>query len=270
MSQYSALLGVAKLANRIPILNPGYEDLKRIFTISTPIETKLTTLESFYRYKQNVLPMPLNVEATVESLKNISLDVMLKGFFHHFRYFYPVVHKLRKEFTFRKQIRQQVDEFFKKSNLTEKGIIKVGIHIRRTDLNTRSMILKGFGCPPLSYFTNAMNFFRSKYSNIRFVVCSDSMKWARRHFTSDDITFATNHSAEVDMAILTSCDHVIISNGTFSWWVGWLCRGTTVRYKQMPKYKSYVYNMTSGGHWPPDDDYNHYVAIDSDDDSLWE
>ncbi|KAK2139215.1 hypothetical protein LSH36_1937g00006 [Paralvinella palmiformis] len=93
---------------------------------------------------------------------------------------------------------------------------------------------------------------------------NDDIKWARKHLLGDDITFATNHTGALDMAILASCDHVIVGNGSFSWWVGWLCTGSTVRYKWMPKYDSHLYNFTRGEYWPPNDTYNHYIAIDSD------
>ncbi|KAK2144543.1 hypothetical protein LSH36_748g02056 [Paralvinella palmiformis] len=264
MSQYSALLGLANLTNRIPILNPGYRDLAQIFTISTPVQNRLESNKTFYRLGRKAPDVPLTVEAATQALRNISQNVMLEGYFQNFRFFSPVSKKIRKEFTFKKNIRRQVSRFFKHHNFTEKNVTKVGIHVRRTDLNTPSRMAQGFGCPPPTYFINAMKFFRNKYLDVHFVICSDDMHWTREHIKGDDVTFVSNNPPEVDMAIMTSCDHVIISNGSFSWWIGWLCRGTTVRYEQIPKYNTRLYNMTSGGIWPPDDIYNHYVAIDSD------
>jgi len=261
MWQYSGLLGLANMTNRVPILNSGYRDIAQIFTLSTQIDSRINILKASTRYEQRQLF--INVEETVENIRNISEDVTLKGYFQYFRFFSSVTETIRKEFQFRTIIKQQVSTFFKNVNLTDEQLIKVGIHIRRTDLNTPRQIKQGFGPPPTNYFINAMNFFRSKFRNVHFVVCSDDIKWAREHIVGDDITFATNDLAALDMAILVSCDHVIISNGTFSWWVGWLCTGITVKYKRMPKYNSYLYNMTRGEYWPPNDTYNHYISIDT-------
>ena len=146
--------------------------------------------------------------------------------------------------------------------MSRTGIVKVGIHIRRKQFNTTHWIKMGYGPPTADYYSKAMKYFQDKYSNVYFILCSDDIKWARRHIVGDNIIYVPTHAAEVDLAILASCDHVIISNGTYSWWAGWLCKGTTVRYKRMPRKHSWLYNVTSGHHWPQDDTYNHYVAID--------
>jgi galactoside 2-L-fucosyltransferase 1/2 len=171
--------------------------------------------------------------------------------------------QIRKEFTFRKTVEEQVEDFFKHTNMSGSDIVKVGIHIRRKQLNNTSWIQKGFGPPPNSYYYNAMKYFLEKYKNVYFIVCSDDLAWTKRNIVGDNVIHVPGHSAGVDMAILASCDHVIISNGTYSWWAGWLCRGTTVRYKQMPNNNTRLYKSTRGEHWPPEGDNSHYVAIDS-------
>lgn len=37
------------------------------------------------------------------------------------------------------------------------------------------------------------------------------------------------------MAILSLCDHVVMTVGTFGWWGAWLSRGTVVYCKDFPK-----------------------------------
>jgi galactoside 2-L-fucosyltransferase 1/2 len=36
------------------------------------------------------------------------------------------------------------------------------------------------------------------------------------------------------MALMTLCDHVIVTAGTFGWWGAWLSGGITVYYKGYP------------------------------------
>ncbi|KAK2140295.1 hypothetical protein LSH36_1399g00029 [Paralvinella palmiformis] len=160
MWQYSGLLGLANMTNRVPILNSGYRDIAQIFTLSTQIDSRINILKASTRYEQRQLF--INVEETVENIRNISEDVTLKGYFQYFRFFSSVTETIRKEFQFRTIIKQQVSTFFKKVNLTDEKLIKVGIHIRRTDLNKPRQIKQGFGPPPTNYFINAMNFFRTE------------------------------------------------------------------------------------------------------------
>ena len=114
------------------------------------------------------------------------------------------------------------------------------------------------GHQPLNIIPKHWN--TSKINTVYFILFSDDIKWVRTNIVGDNIIYFPTHTTEVDLAILASWDHVIISNGTYSWWAGGLCRGTTVRYKIIPTKHSWPYNVTSGHHWSQDK-YNHYVAI---------
>jgi len=59
-----------------------------------------------------------------------------------------------------------------------------------------------------------------------------------------------------DMAILTMCQHTIITVGTFGWWAAWLTNGTTVYYKDWPHRGSLLAAANSHAdyfppHWIP-------------------
>jgi len=41
-------------------------------------------------------------------------------------------------------------------------------------------------------------------------------------------------SSEVDLAILSQCNHTIMTVGTYGWWAGYLAGGITVYYKDFP------------------------------------
>ncbi|KAK2148802.1 hypothetical protein LSH36_482g02065 [Paralvinella palmiformis] len=261
MFEYSALYGLANLTNRIPVLNPDFRDLAAIFHLLVPVREK--TLQLKVQYNQRDFVETYDVAETVRTLFALPVDVKLFGFFQYFRYFSHVDKEIRKQFTFRDSIQRRVRHFFSETFTKADESVKVGIHVRRTDLSMKNWISFGFGPPPASYFENAMNYFRKRYKNVRFILCSDDLLWSSQHIRAGDVTFVENRPPEVDMAILASCDHVIIGNGSFGWWVSWLCRGVTVRYKRIPEYNTYIYNATLGDHWPPEDDYNHYVVIDS-------
>ena len=49
------------------------------------------------------------------------------------------------------------------------------------------------------------------------------------------VVFSEGRRAEQDLAILSSCNHSIISVGTYGWWAGYLARGITVYYRNYPR-----------------------------------
>lgn len=75
------------------------------------------------------------------------------------------------------------------------------------------------------YFKNGMAMFRSKFAHINFIVVSDNIDWCKGQafLMASDVHFVKNgNSAVLDMAILASCVHIILSRGTFGWWAAFL------------------------------------------------
>ena len=128
----------------------------------------------------------------------------------------------------------------------------VGIHIRRGDFLGKLRVNKGFAVAPASYFKTAMDFMKDKYSPVQFIVASDGISWAKDNLGNDSMIYSSEFSADEDLALLASCDHVIISAGTFSWWAGWLANGTTIYYELHPKPNSRLYfNFHKDDYYPP-------------------
>ena len=120
-----------------------------------------------------------HVQDAVADVQRVPHDVKLDGYYHSSEYFQHVTDNIRKEFTFRPRIMSQVDEFFSDQNISRTGIVKVGIHIRRKQLNTTHWIKMGLGPPTAEYYSKAMKYFQDIYSNVCFILCSDDFKWAR-------------------------------------------------------------------------------------------
>ena len=112
----------------------------------------------------------------------------------------------------------------------------VGVHNRRTDYKSHMMAYdKEFVGP--DYFQAAFRLFRKTLKNPVFVVVSDDMAWARRHITGRDVFYS--HESDtlqekggqfgtgVDLATLASCNHTIITYGTFGLWGSLLSKGAT-------------------------------------------
>ena len=259
MFEYSGLLSTAKIMNRSPLLGPNYDSMRKIFRLSFPATHKVA---SIFRGTRRLGIGP-DVNSTLQrchELTNHSGNLNLIGWTHDYRYFEDVDEQVRSEFTFTSRVRDEVRAFFERMNLLGNDTVKVGMHLRRGDATQRIWIKRGMGPPPLSYFRKAQNYFTSRFKNVYFVICSEDLKWARANLAGDNVVFSNNNNAGLDMAILSSCDHIIIGQGTYGWWAGWLNKGITVRYSELPN-KGYMF--TAADMWPPNGTHNHYMSINS-------
>ena len=269
MFEVAVLLGMSTRTGYRPVLPATFKSLNKIFNLSIPIIS-----ESVYNETKFVCYNEIwGKEVVNETIDNITKmangrNVELSGFFQSFRYFNNVHDLIHKEFVFRPVIQKQVSDLFKDHINTTKHrrpVTKVGIHVRLGDM-------KGFGSriglilPPESFFKNAMKYFMSKYTNVYFIVCTDEPDWVREnlhlHNVSNHVILLPRHSAHVDLALLSSCDHMIITRGTYSWWAGYLNPGRTLYYKNyvQPNSKAAAYFS----HWsfiPRGDAKNRWVPI---------
>jgi len=71
----------------------------------------------------------------------------------------------------------------------------------------------------------------NSYANVHFIVCSDDIAWCKTHLSfMGDVSFSEGHDAVQDLAILSKCNHTILTHGSFSWWAAWLAGGDVIYY----------------------------------------
>jgi len=161
--------------------------------------------------------------------------------------------------------------------------IYIGVHIRRSDM----VIDSKYTVADVGYFRRAVHFMMRTFSlhQLVFVVCSDDLYWSKYNFPaavsrvmshvtvandngnpSNDTTikasaanfsrafvvFSERHEAEEDLAILSSCNHTIMTVGTYGWWGGYLAGGITIYYRNFPAKTSELWHWFSHkDHFPP-------------------
>jgi len=172
-------------------------------------------------------------------------SIFLSGFFQSWKYTLTVERQLRQHFTFLPQIRRFADKFLVESRPPGwlAGFVRVGIHVRRGDVLNADKMRFGYTTPDERYFAHAMRYFVDRFDRVQFIVASNDISWCREKFVDFattlphrvNVTFMTLHSSGEDFAIIASCEHVIMSTGTYGWWAAWLARGITVYYADWPK-----------------------------------
>lgn len=69
------------------------------------------------------------------------------------------------------------------------------------------------------YYIKAMEMF----PNWKFLVFSDDMDFARAYFEGHDVGFDDSPTDIEAFNKLSSCQHIIMANSSFSWWAAYLC-----------------------------------------------
>ena len=168
-------------------------------------------------------------------------NIVLKGYFQSWKYFEKHRNIILNEFTFSDYIKNQVKEFFTKLQVTttkKRNFLRIGIHIRRGDFLKDELKNYGFTVATKSYIHNAISYFKTKFTKTFFVVATNDKNWSldalsilpRTEYMLTEMT-----SPFTDIAILSSCEHVITTTGSFSWWVGYLSKGIVIYYKDFPR-----------------------------------
>ena len=262
MFKYAALFGITrKYRAWTPFLGKNNcLVLHRVFGHSLSIRTLNLSTDSFGNIGSSI-----NADETVERLNNLPRkNIVLGGYFQSHKYFEVAKSDLRKEFTFTSEVEHNVKSYFndivpeKWQNTT---FVRVGIHVRRTDMSTEERQKMGYISPPPSYYSNAMEYFIKKYECVQFIVASDDLGWCKEYIRGDNVYYSSRDYV-ADLAILASCDHIITSIGTYSWWAGWLCKGTTIYYGKPPPANSTFDIMCSNSSWIPfSDEYNNWIPM---------
>lgn len=108
-----------------------------------------------------------------------------------------------------------------------KNYDSIALHVRRGDYKS----VLDFGLCSKEYFEKSIELMISKLENPKFFIFCEDMEWARNNLKIDaphrfvdfeeDTHIIGRGYAEL-LKVMSSCDHFIIANSTFSWWGAFL------------------------------------------------
>lgn len=113
--------------------------------------------------------------------------------------------------------------------------IVIGVHVRRGDFLQKRHL--GFTVGSKDYILKAMDVYRRRYKDkiFKFIFVSDDIRWCKQNFRGAEFAFSSfENSPGKDMALLSLCDHSIITGGTFGWMSAWFCNGDVIYDRAYP------------------------------------
>ncbi|KAH9513900.1 hypothetical protein Btru_031696 [Bulinus truncatus] len=249
MFEYATLMGLAKHYNMTAII-PEDLDVLNVFKLPTPQGPFSLLRDPYNTYTEE------KAAAYYKGVENIdsTRDAFLVGYFQSWKYYKDIRNELLDHhFVLHDNLRTAADQYIQKvlagENLS--GATLVAIHVRRGDFVRQRV--KGYTAAPIPYYYKAMNYFRKKYGKVLFIICTNDLIWAETNLDdSPDVHYYHETDGSLDLAIMISCNHMIITSGSYSWWAGYLVRGEAIYYAGYPQPNTKIGNLTvKEDYYPP-------------------
>lgn len=244
--QYASAFGIANTL-RYQFCIESSHPFNTYFDIKYQCEYKISNIKTFGE-------MECRNESWRYDKSYLSYNLTTNGYLQSWKYFYNISGEIRnmlsgkQNFLLRAQQRMEIIKNHSKRTAT------IGIHVRRGDFLRGIHQTMGYTIARMEYITRAMNFYRYKTEHALFVVMSDDMAWCKDNINGSDVLYSHSTEAITDLALLSLCDHIIITGGTFGWWAGWLSGGTVVYLKDFPRQDSDLEKLTYNSkkdYYPP-------------------
>ena len=151
---------------------------------------------------------------------------------------------LRKQLIFKSEYRRFVQKMLKQiadNDRSGKEVMFVGMHSRRTDYIAFARDHLKKKVAGKSHFLSGIEYYKEEYPDhqIYFLAVSDDMAWVKKHLggikgvvlagmadknNQEKIPYGLD-SVGIDLCLLASCNHTIMSQGAFGHWGGFLAGG---------------------------------------------
>lgn len=223
MFQMAAALGVACINGFKPIVAPTFP-LAKSFDLPYVKNVTLQNMKSYVLYD----PWGRFVNISLDP----SFNWTLFGYFQSFKLFEKSLAVIRKSFVIKKEYLDRAYDFTKQ--VSKEGYENVCLHIRRGDMTSDHNKKYGYNLPDIDFVNKSMQFYINKYEFVTFIVISDDIQWCKNSIKRY-VEYSPFTDIQSDIALMSLCDHVIVTAGTFGWWGAFLSGGTTVYFSNFVK-----------------------------------
>ena len=245
MFEVATLLGTAFAYDLIPII-PSETILIKYFNLPDIIANMSRKLKK--SAMKIHCSLPYKVCNFSQQLNTGERNVSLYGFFQSWKYFYKISDIIKIVFKLKDKHLERAKQYL--SRVSINGFTRVCFHIRRGDLISRRRLKIGYAIPDQTFFERARQFYLKKFGTVQFFAITEDYEWCRRNLNNVSIT--PFKCPGDDLALLSLCDHVVVTVGTFGWWGAWLSGGTTVYFDGIPQNGSLLeLEMKKEDYYPP-------------------
>ncbi len=150
---------------------------------------------------------------------DLGKDVYLDGYFQSPKYFSGFEDIIRKDFTLKNNLPQNIQEVAKEISNNE----SLCLHVRRGDFvgNKHHEVVNN------DYYKNGIDYIYKNKKIDKIYVFSDDIKWCENNLKFDlPVMFVGDEYLGIKdtghLFLMSQCKNFVISNSSFSWWAVWL------------------------------------------------
>ena len=239
MFEIASLLGIAFTYDLFPVIPQG-TILNKYFDLSNIIANRSSILHRASKYVCRTWGKVCNFSKQIKTEKG---NITLNGYFQSWKYFNNISNIIKLLFKFKDIHLKNAKNYL--SSVSIKYFHRVCFHIRLVPKHFKAYVL-----PDKTFFEKARWFYLINFKFVQFIIISNNKQWCRENFHNVNISHFTNPGD--DLALLSICDHVVVTSGTFGWWGAWLSGGTTVYFDRLLNEGSQIkLNMKKEDYYPP-------------------
>jgi len=194
----------------------------------------------------------------------VGKSLLICGWFQSWKYTVGIESELRHHLRLLPNVSADIHDYLERIRPPAwrgQSFSRIGIHVRAGDIVRCGKRDFGYTVPQRLYFEQAMSrFLDSHVGPVQFIVTTDSVEWVKnainfksiadqlnrtstKNKVDVDAVYSEGHDAGFDLALLSVCDGVIMSTGTYGWWGAWLASKTTIYYSNWPRKGSSLYSQ---------------------------
>ena len=251
---YATLYGLAKKSHRIPLACVSFNMSVLFPNLSIPLYPKDMCNKGSKLWPhttQSLSQAHSAIYFDTELLQRLfeanSSHVHISYYIQNLGFFVEYLPEIKKDFALHPFYRNKANiylkqqfETYKKGNRstdadkqvwdTNSNFVFIGVHARMKGLEYPGMVQ-----PSVSFFNKSMSYFKKKFKNrVLFIVASDDLEWCHQNIKGSDVIFTGDSgkkSREEDFSIIATCNHTIMSSGTFGWWMAFVSNGEVVAFR---------------------------------------
>lgn len=236
------------LETKTGFMRDSYHRSYRLSRFTISLQTCNLYHSLFYPLNKRVSPWIIKIfypkslyitENELESIDHISLQIFhtlyLDGLWQNSKYFQNQL--LQGDLSFKDSMNYKSSYGLLYKQISSST--SVAVHVRRVQY---SNLL------PQSYYEEAMKYLANKFSDPVFFIFSDDMEWCKTNLSGNYsliwVTESQHDDELADLFLMSSCQHFIIANSSFSWW-GAAISSSKHKIVVHPNKKFYPMNMVS-------------------------
>jgi len=160
-----------------------------------------------------------------------SSTIFFEGYFESEKYFKEYREDLLSEFSFKTSL--NLNNNIYKKMIDNSNVVSIAFRSRRfteteRDFKNKNMQIKTekFENDSIKYIYRAIEFFKSKIPNPKFLIWSNDFENLEKYFDPNLFTFVKNNQNDkiiLDFSLMRQCKYFIVGSTSFHWWPAWLC-----------------------------------------------